>query len=388
MLNINKNERGFALLIVIAAMLILAIMTAGIISLSKATFAQQAHEVNYSRALDVAEAGLEKALWELNNNSNWDGETYTLHDSSGDSIGSYTVVASPVSGQPSKLMLQSTGYVPAQNEESDYMESRIIQIVINRTDFEGDWPKDALIAETLLDAKGNDQVHGRGRVGQNINTSGNVHDPQDIFDYDYTTYDDDDTTYSNPLTAHGSVTYNLNTDDDPDNDIALPFDDYMLDQFKQIAIQQQAVDGITRYFDHEPNGAEDHALTELGSFYFEEPSAENPFGVPNIIFIEDRVHLSGNREWYGTIFATGDRAWFSGSLTIEGVIYTKGQFRGMGGGNAEYNIHGAVIANSAGMNGHATIEYHKPYLDSLNALALANTEYRLESWDEIMVAQN
>ena len=372
----RKNTGGFALLIVIASMLVLALMTAGIIALSKANFTQQAHEVNYSRALDVAEAGLEKGLWELNQNSGWSGEDYTISDVNANSIGSYTVVVSSVAGEPNKLALQSTGYVPAQSEESDYLESRTIRIVINKSGFDSEWPKDALVSETIFEAQGNDEIHGKGRIGQTVNTSGNI-DPEDVFDHDYTDYDDDDTTYTNPITRHGSAEWELNTDSDPDNDVVLPFDDYMLEQFKLIAIAQQQADGITRYFDHEPNGAEDHALTALGSFYFEEPSEDNPYGIPNIIFIEDRVHLSGNREWYGTIFATGDRAWFSGSLTVEGVIYTKGQFRGMGGGNAEYNIHGGVLANSARMNGHASIVYHKPYLDSLNALAIA--KYRLQA---------
>jgi hypothetical protein len=161
-------------------------------------------------------------------------------------------------------------------------------------------------------------------------------------------------------------------DTNPDNDVVLPFDEYTLEQFKQMAIDQG------NYFGSEPR------TNELPSGFFQ------PDGVtPNVVFINDSIHLSGNYTIGGLIFVIGtayeepEDAEFGGSNLIEGIIYTTGMFRTHGGGNKTLNVNGGVYCGSANMQGHAAVEYEWEYFDALKNLANASKKFRFLSWQEV-----
>jgi hypothetical protein len=130
----------------------------------------------------------------------------------------------------------------------------------------------------------------------------------------------------------------------------------------------QVYDGHDNYFT-----AQEIANGELLlpiSFYFEAPSAGNPFGVPNIVYIEGNVTVTGN--WGnigGFLIVVGDidagDTTINGNGEIDGVVYTLGEFRANGGG-AGINVNGGVLSGSdAIMNGNTNITYNQSYMDSI-----------------------
>jgi len=163
-------------------------------------------------------------------------------------------------------------------------------------------------------------------------------------------------------------------------------------EYLKALAESQVTAGKDNYF----TAAELEAGATLpSSFYFEAPDPLVPgdTGIPNIVFIEGNLTLNGN--WpdiggflvvVGSILtdpdATAD-ATINGNGTINGVVYTLGEFT-VNGGATGINLNGGVFAaETATMNGKTTVTYNQEYMDSIDAMNIP-TGLTVLSWNEIV----
>jgi hypothetical protein len=118
-------------------------------------------------------------------------------------------------------------------------------------------------------------------------------------------------------------------------------------------------------------------------------------GTPNVVYIEGDMVLNGNIGAVGGFFlVVGDvltdpdntsDATINGNGTVEGCIYTTGNFR-INGGGGNLNVNGGVWAGlEARLNGNATVAHKPLYMDSIEALINSRTSvvFQLLSWREV-----
>ncbi len=120
------------------------------------------------------------------------------------------------------------------------------------------------------------------------------------------------------------------------------------------------------------------------SFWFEAPSESNPTGTPNVVFVEGDFSISGNTTRYGFIVVGGEvthNATISGTSSIVGGIYARGNFTINGGGNA-LNVDGGVWAGgSVNMGGNGRVSFNAGYLNAVQALGIT-TDVQVNSWHD------
>ncbi|OFW35185.1 MAG: hypothetical protein A2074_01090 [Candidatus Aquicultor primus] len=75
-----EDERGIALLTVVGVMLIVTILSFGVITIAKSDLVLSERDEEYTEALHVAEAGIQKALWQLEQlGSTMEPKTFTIN---------------------------------------------------------------------------------------------------------------------------------------------------------------------------------------------------------------------------------------------------------------------------------------------------------------------
>jgi hypothetical protein len=104
----NHSQQGQIILITIIFMAVLLTMSAALLGYTGLQIKSGRVAYGNSQALRLAEAGLDKALYELNRNPNYNGETNTDL-----STGTFVVALSSI--DPSTKQVTVTGYVPDQN---------------------------------------------------------------------------------------------------------------------------------------------------------------------------------------------------------------------------------------------------------------------------------
>ena len=138
---------------------------------------------------------------------------------------------------------------------------------------------------------------------------------------------------------------------------------------------------------------QDGTDTFPASFWFTPPTdpMDPATGVPNVVYVEDDLQLNGNIGTIGGFFVVvGDvlsdpdaedpeDAVLNGNGTIEGTIYTLGEFR-INGGGGNLNINGGVWAGEeARLNGNAHVEFNSDYMDAIQSLDI-ETEVQIVNW--------
>lgn len=118
------SNRGAALLVTLITLVVLVLFCAGYMSMVSTERRMTNLTWNSTVAINVAEAGIEAAIWEFEyggedflEDEGWAGEdpktmSDTLMDSSGNAVGDYTVSASGFTFDT--RMIDSTGFVPTQ----------------------------------------------------------------------------------------------------------------------------------------------------------------------------------------------------------------------------------------------------------------------------------
>ena len=130
------------------------------------------------------------------------------------------------------------------------------------------------------------------------------------------------------------------------------------------------------------------------SFWFLPPddSVEPPIvGIPNIVYVTEDLELKGNIGTVGGFFVVvGDvitspddveDATINGNGQIEGMIYTRGEFR-INGGGGNLTIDGAIWAGEeVRLNGNAHIAFNQDYMTALETLDI-DAGAQVVSWRE------
>lgn len=135
MKNFPSNKTGFILFSVICATLILIIIIIPLISWTANEFSWTNRSFNSLRALNLADAGAELAVWEIIHNgalfTGWSGVNpktliiSSFTDNFGETIGDITLSAG--SAAPDNYLITSTGFVPGV---ADYEVRKIVKVKV------------------------------------------------------------------------------------------------------------------------------------------------------------------------------------------------------------------------------------------------------------------
>ncbi len=135
MKNFLSHKTGFILFSVISATLVLIIIIIPLISWTANEFSWTTRSYWSLRALNLADAGAELAVWEIIHNdalfTGWSGanpKTLTLSsftDNSGETIGDITLSAE--STAPDRYLITSTGFIP---DVADYEVKKIVKVKV------------------------------------------------------------------------------------------------------------------------------------------------------------------------------------------------------------------------------------------------------------------
>jgi len=391
-----ERERGSALVMALLITLVLGVIVTASLSRCLYTWTEMGRSYHHASALYAAEAGVEKAVYALNHKEpveNPEGSPLQLEmdqltglaeitelagqlpGPSGEPIGTHTTIVEHDPTSTRRVIITSQGMAPPADLFSRSRATRMLRVVaemppqfpqvIRRT------TNDAVISETFILTNGDTRVSGNTRSGDLLmdrdpDVDADERVTQNLYEY----WDEDS---SSVQTAYGEVHEDLNSDEDSENDVFLPFDEFTLEQYKEIAIYQG------HYYDYEPTPE------ELPKTFFQEDGI-----TPNVIFITSSIHLSGGYVVGGLIFIVGDvitdpiAAEFGGNNLIEGIIYTTGHFWGHGGGAHPFNVNGAVFAQSVDIRGNTMINYEWQYYHALMDPPQPPPKYRFTSWQELI----
>jgi len=111
--------------------------------------------------------------------------------------------------------------------------------------------------------------------------------------------------------------------------------------------------------------------------------------VPNVVYVESDLQLNGNIGTIGGFFVVVgdvitdpddvDDTVINGNGTIDGVVYTLGEFR-INGGGGDLNVNGGVWAGEeVRINGNAHIAYESSYMNAIQSLDIDPGVY-ISSW--------
>lgn len=132
-----NNKKGAVLVLALVITSSLLILSSGVLQMATGEGTSNNQSTNLASAINVAEAGVESAIWELNYNTGtpwagWSGtdpKTKTevpLYSTSGEKIGEYDVsIADPTGDDP---IIQVTSYVP--DNTSPLVKKRTVRVTL------------------------------------------------------------------------------------------------------------------------------------------------------------------------------------------------------------------------------------------------------------------
>lgn len=351
------NEKGIALILIFSTIAALAAIGAAIVLRSVAESSYVQRYIESTQAFWFAEAGVNRAKNGLRSNYYTTG-TNLWHGPLGN--GNYSVDVSDVTID-AKLCKNVTayGYVPAV---PPYRAQRTIQAIIKKQ-IPANFTDNAIYTSGDLDISGDSySVTGNVRYGGDYNV-----------EHDHIT---------------GTVTQ--------DSGIS-PLASFDFTQLKNISSTQGNLYDITRLTRVE-HGQEffpstfwftrgDDGIDNDGDGTIDEADE----WVPNTLYCEGDLTLNGNIGTIGGFFVvvgdvitdpndTEDMT-INGNGQINGVIYTRGQFR-INGGGGNLNVMGGVWSGiKARINGNANITYNQTYMNAIEGLNI-EPDVQVTSWKE------
>lgn len=329
-----RNKKGIALIMGLGFSLFFAALTVFYINTTVSGFKLTKQMTYSAKAFYLAESGVQKALYELRKDYNWPGEGPVSLDWAGSSKGYYEVA---VTAEDNKRHIVSTGYYPTKYSA---LAKRAIEayaeIVAPSWFF-----NNAMTAGEDVDLNGNYTVTGDILYGDSI-------DPADLgqqLDGEF------------PL---------LN-----------------FSQLKAVAESQIKPDG--------QNNLYTAADIESGkafpdSFWFDEANQ-----IPNIVYVETDLTLRGNVGTVGGFFVVAGNVITSesgsadttinGNGTIDGCVYTLGDFRINGGGNGLGVTGGVWAKDDVTLNGNSQVAFNQEYMQAINSMNIS-FKPQMTSWKE------
>ncbi|MFC1658582.1 hypothetical protein ACFL1D_04255 [Candidatus Omnitrophota bacterium] len=167
---------------------------------------------------------------------------------------------------------------------------------------------------------------------------------------------------------------------------ASPLARFNFDELLAISAAQGNVYDASR-LDDVKNGADNFPL----SFWYEAPTVpgDPTTGTPNVVYVLTDLQLNGNIGTIGGLYVVvGDVVTnpdsiedltINGNGEIDGIVYTRGEFR-VNGGAGGLNVSGGVWAGEeARLNGNAHLAFNQDYMDSVEALDI-NIDPQIVWW--------
>lgn len=401
-MNIKKlyNKKSFVLITTLLITSILIIITIPYVSRVVTEYKLMAKIYNATAALDLAEGGIDAALWEIaHNNSSFTGwssttdlsgnKTYSVTVSSfqtsdGTVIGDYSVTAT-VSADGMSAVVIGTGYVPNQTSPD---EVRIVKVVYTRNNF----------SKAVLALNG-------------ISMSGQA--KTDSYDSSLGSYDSQTHTQQGDIATNGAITLSGQAYVNGD---ANPGPDYPFTGTPPVSGSYATLDAP---FTVEPippsileaarlNNDNDNIIhgsqDPLVGYAFSASSSE-PVTLPGGTYYFTSINISGqaviNVTGSATIFVDGGNITISGQGIINDgqprdlLIYSTGSSINISGQAAlagalyaptatvtltgQEDFYGAIVCGQNVDSGQAAIHYDMDLLDVMPVFA----NNRVTSWQEL-----
>jgi len=329
------GRKGFVLVITLICVLIFTVAAGAFVALMVNESYAAKQQVNSTKAFFLAEAGARKSIYQMRQGLAGDEALTSL-----DGMGQYEV---SVNGG----VITAIGYYPNAAASGHSKRTIRVEVVVPTPPQFFD---NAIVASKTIDLNGNYTVNGNLTYGIDIDSTGT-----------------------------GTVTGVQQQSDAVD---PLPHLDFQ--QLRDIAQSQIKSNGQNNLYT-----AQDirNGKPFPGSFWFDQVN-----GIPNVVYVEADLILRGDVGVLGGFFVVVGNvltnpniiqdATINGNGSIEGFIYTLGNFRINGGGNG-FGVNGGVWAgNEARLNGKATVTYNSTYMDAIKLLDI-DYELQIISWQEI-----
>jgi len=133
-----------------------------------------------------------------------------------------------------------------------------------------------------------------------------------------------------------------------------------------------------------------HNATQLSGPFPETFWYNETLGIPNIVFLEGSLDLTGHTHVAGFFVVGGEvlyNATISGNVNVKGAIYSLGQFTINGGGSA-LNVDGGVWSGiGTRLNGGATLAYNSTYMQAIQNQSFT-TDVQIVSWRDTNSSYN
>lgn len=331
------NKKGAVLIYCFLVIVVLTILGVAIFnkSVSERSLAQK--YVDSTRAFWLAEAGVNQALSELRDN-------YNTASVSATELGEGGFSAS-ISTSGSNKTVSATGYVPFSGTT---VANREIQVEISK-DIPDNFYDNAIYAAGELELKGNAYT-----------VTGNV------------TYGDELDNAHNHVT--GTITHDASIS---------PLARFSFQELRDLSSAQQNVYVVSG--NHLVNQVTGSSAFP-SSFWYNQATS-----TPNIVYVEGDLSLKGNIGTIGGFYAVVGNvltdpdaeqdAAIDGTGTVNGAIYTRGEFN-INGGGGNLNVNGGIWSgDEAKLNGNVNAVYNQTYMDAIGALGLVGTA-QITSWDD------
>lgn len=166
----KKSESGAVLLFTMVLFTIMILMMGAMATYTASEVASHRISVNKEKALNIAEAGVEMAIWKLNNQAGYSGESNT-------SFGGGTYDISVTTVDSSKKTITVTSYIP---NNSNSTSSRTIKVNANIGTTTISFHYGAQVGAGGLQMSNNSRIVGSVFSGGNITGSGNATITNDV----------------------------------------------------------------------------------------------------------------------------------------------------------------------------------------------------------------
>lgn len=339
-MNMTKSGKGIVLALVLAFLALFVMGTTLYLTLTTTDFRMAKKSTYASKAFFLAESGIHKALYGLRKIPGYSGEgaTPVYYDSS--SKGEYEVSVNDLPSGDKQVV--STGYFP---NKSSYLAKKSIEVVMSNKMPPGFWGNAVFAGEDVALGP-NSIIGGTIKYGDSI-------DPADTPDAS--------------LLTEAFPMLNFET-------------------LKALAEAQIRPNGQNNLYTVADIAAKKPFPT---SFWFDETTVPK---TPNIVYVETDLALNGSVGIIcGFFVVAGDvltntspdpaDTTINGNGTVDGCIYTLGDFRINGGGKDGLEVSGGVWAQGGvELKGKGEIGCDMNYQNSM--APYVTTTYEAGSWKE------
>ncbi len=339
MINNAKKKKGFVLILGLGFLALFITITIFSINTVVSAFKLNKRFTYSTKAFYLAESGVQKALYELRKDFTWTGEGPAainwIVGADNYSGGYYETAVADVGGDTKRVT--STGYYPTRYGA---IAKRSLEADI-KTLTPSWFFSNAITSGENVDLNGSWTVNGDIMYGESIDPAG----LGQKFDGDF------------PL---------LN-----------------FSQLRSLAVSQIKPDGQNNLYTQSDIDAD---KPFPASFWYDEQNL-----IPNVVYVETSLVLRGDvGTLCGFFVVAGDvitnpsveaDTTINGNGTIDGCVYTLGDFRINGGGNGLGITGGVWGRDEVRLNGNAQISYNQDYMNAIRGLNIG-FKPQIISWKE------